>query len=65
VWNAKALKAKKICLGVKHTLTSGGKCKRLNPMVPKCTPILGVAFVWESQIFKALVEREKNTKLNP
>jgi hypothetical protein len=47
-----------VCLGVKHILTSGGKCKRLNSMTPKCIPILGVAFVQEFRIFKALVEKE-------
>jgi hypothetical protein len=32
-------------------------------MTPKCTPILGDALVWELQMFRALVERKKDTKL--
>jgi hypothetical protein len=55
----------KVCLGVKHTLTNEGEFKGWSPMIPKCTPALGVAFVWELQMFKALVEKEKNTKLGP
>jgi hypothetical protein len=34
-------------------------------MIPNCTPILGVTFMQESWMFKALVEKEKNTKLSP
>jgi hypothetical protein len=50
-WNQKNF------LGMKHILTSEGKCKRLNPMIPTNTSILGVALVWESQLFKALIKR--------
>jgi len=53
----------RVCLGVKHTLTKEGECKGWSPMIPKCIPTLGVAFVWELRMFKALVEKEKNTKL--
>jgi len=37
----------KMCLGVKHTLINGGECKGLSPMIPKCTPTLGVALMQE------------------
>ncbi len=47
----------KVCLGVKHTLTNEGECKGWSPMTPKCTPTLGVAFVWELRMFKTLVGR--------
>jgi len=30
-------------------------------MTPNCTPILGIAFVQELQMFKALVGNEKKT----
>ncbi len=29
-----------MCLGVKHTFTNGGECKRLNLMTPNSTPTL-------------------------
>jgi len=53
MWSTKAHEAKKMCLGVKQTLTNGGECKGWSPMTPKCTVILltkvgvhlGVAFV--------------------
>ncbi len=32
----KAYEAKIMSLGMKHTLTSGGECKRLSPMIPNC-----------------------------
>jgi len=40
MWNARAHEAKKMCLGmkVKHTFTSGGEWKKLNPMTFKCIP---------------------------
>jgi hypothetical protein len=53
----------KVCLGVKHTLTNGGECKGWSPMIPKCTPTLGVALVWELWMFKALVEKEKEHQI--
>jgi hypothetical protein len=64
VWSAKALEAKSV-FGSETHFHKWGKCKRLNPMASKCTPILGVAFVQESQIFKALVEREKKHQIEP
>jgi hypothetical protein len=36
-----------------------GECKRWSPMTPKCIPTLGVAYVQEFRIFKALVQKEK------
>jgi len=54
-----------MCSGVKHVFTNGGECKRLTLMIPKCTPILGVAFVWESQMFKALVEKANKHQIGP
>jgi hypothetical protein len=54
MWNARTQEVKKICLGMKHVLTSGGASLTLR-----------VAFVQESQIFKALVEKETNTNLSP
>jgi hypothetical protein len=55
----------KVCLGVKHILTSGGECKGWSPMTPKCTPTLGVALVWELWMFEALIRRQTSTKLGP
>jgi len=46
--SAGAHEAKKVCLGVKQTFTSGGECKGWSPRTPKCTPSLGIALVWES-----------------
>ncbi len=46
-----------MCLGVRHTVTNGEKCKGWNWMTPKCTPILGVALVRELWMFRALVEK--------
>jgi hypothetical protein len=54
VWNARAHEAKKICLGVKHPLTSGG-----------VSLSLGVGFVREFQIFKTLVEKAKEHQFEP
>jgi hypothetical protein len=51
----KGLWAKKMCSCVKQTLTNGRKCKRWSLMISKCIPILGVAFVWESQMFRTLL----------
>ncbi len=63
MWNAWAHEAKKMCLGVKHTLTNGGECKGWSPMTPKCTSTLGVAFVRELQMFKALIGKVKKYQL--
>ncbi len=57
MWSARPHETKIVCLKVKHILTSEGECKKLSPMIPKCTPTLGITFVWKSQIFIALVER--------
>ncbi len=54
-----------MCLDVKHTFKNGGKCKRWSLMIPKCTLTLGVTFVWESQMFKTLVEKEKKYQIGP
>ncbi len=51
----------RMCLGVKHILTNGGECKWWTPMTPKCTPILGIAFVRELWMFRALVGTCKKT----
>jgi hypothetical protein len=52
-----------MCSSVKHNFTSGGECKRLSLMTPKCTPTLGITFMQESQMFKALVERENKRQM--
>jgi len=65
MWSARTHEAKKMCLKVKHTFTSGGKCKRLNPMTSKCTPIFRVTFVGDFRIFKALVERANKHQIGP
>jgi hypothetical protein len=54
VWNARAHEAKKICLGVKHALTSGG-----------ASLSLGVGLVQEFQIFRDLVEKAKEHQFEP
>jgi hypothetical protein len=46
-----------MCLKVKHILTSGGECKKLSPVIPKCTFTSGITFMHEFQIFVTLVER--------
>jgi hypothetical protein len=53
----------RVCLGVKHTFTNGGKCKGWSPMTPKCIPILQVALVWELWMFRALVEKAKKHQI--
>jgi len=53
----------RVCVSVKHILTNGGECKGWSPMIPKCTLVLGVALVWELQMFKALVKKAKKTRL--
>jgi hypothetical protein len=37
----------------------------MEPMTPKWTPILGITFVRESWMFKALVEKAKNHQIGP
>ncbi len=46
-------------------ITNEGDCKRWSPMILKCTPILGVALVRESQMFKALVEKLNKHQIGP
>jgi hypothetical protein len=65
MWSARANEAKRVCLGVKHTLTNGGECKGWSPMTPKCIPTLGVAFVQELQMFKALVGKANKHQIGP
>jgi hypothetical protein len=65
MWNAKAHETKKMCLGVKQIFTNGGKCKVWSPMTSKCTPTLGVTFVRELQMFKALVGKVKQHQIGP
>jgi len=43
VWSARAHEVEIMCSGVKPTLTSGGKCERINSTILKCTPTLGFA----------------------
>jgi hypothetical protein len=54
-----------MCLDAKHTFTNGGECKGQSPMTPKCIPILGVALVWELQMFRALVGKAKRHQIEP
>jgi hypothetical protein len=61
VWNAKAHEPKRVCLGVKHTITNGEECKGWSPMTPKCIPSLGVTFVRESSMFKTFGWKGKKT----
>ncbi len=42
-----------------------GEYKRLSPLIPKCILALGVAFMQESQIFKALVEKVNKHQIRP
>jgi hypothetical protein len=65
MWSARAHEVKKMCSDVKYILKNGGKCKRWSPMIPKWIPILGVALVRESQMFKALVEKENKHQIGP
>jgi len=46
-------------------ITNGGECKGWSLMTLKCTPTLGVAFVWELQMFKTLVGKEKRHQIGP
>jgi hypothetical protein len=65
VWNVKAHKANKIYLDVKHTFTNGGECKGWSPMNPKCAPTLGIAFLWELQMLKALIGKSSKHQIKP
>ncbi len=66
MWNAKTHEVKKMCLGMKDcTLTNGGECKKLNPMTPKCTPTLGVAFVHSSEYLKHRLKWQTIINLRP
>jgi hypothetical protein len=50
---------------VKDTFTNRGECKRWNPMTPKCTPIVEITLVWESQMFRAWVEKTNKHQIRP
>jgi len=52
-----------MCLDVKNTLTNGGECKGWSPLTPKCIRTLGVTFVQELQMFKALVGNVKKHQI--
>jgi hypothetical protein len=65
MWNARAHEAKRMCLGVKHTLTNGGEFKGWNPTTLKCTLILEVTFLQELQMFRTLVGKEKKHQIGP
>ncbi len=55
----------RICLGVKQTFTNEGECKGWSSMIPKCTPTLGVAFVWKLRMFRALVGKANKHQIGP
>jgi hypothetical protein len=65
MWSARAYEAKRVCLGVKHTFTNRRECKGWSPMTPKCTSILGITFVWESQTFRTLVGKTNKHQIGP
>ncbi len=48
MWSARAHEAKRVCLGVKHIITNGEKCKGWSPMTLKYIPSLGITFMQES-----------------
>jgi hypothetical protein len=48
MWSARAHEAKRVCLGVKQTITNGEECKGWNLMTCKYIPFLGVIIVQES-----------------
>jgi len=54
-----------MCLGVNHIFTNGGEDKGWIPMIPKCIATLGITFVKDLWMFRALVGKVKNTKLGP
>jgi hypothetical protein len=37
----------------------------MEPMIPKCLPILGITLMREFQMFKALVEKENKHQIEP
>jgi hypothetical protein len=55
------IEAKKMCSKVKHTFTNEGKCKRLNPMIPKCISILGFEPSKSPKYSKPWLKRKINT----
>jgi len=55
----------RVCLGVKQTLTNGGKCKGWSPKTPKCIPILGVVAVRELWMSRASVEMVNKPQIGP
>jgi hypothetical protein len=65
MWSARAHEAKGVCVVVKHIFTTREECKGWSPMTPKCTPNLGVAFVWELQMFKALIGNANKHQIEP
>jgi hypothetical protein len=54
-----------MCLGVKHAFTDGGECKGWSQMTPKCTFILGVVFMRQLQMFRALVGKANKHQIEP
>jgi hypothetical protein len=55
-----------MCLGVKHTFTNGGKCKRWSPMIPKCNShTLGITLMQEYWMFRTLVAKQKKNQIGP
>jgi hypothetical protein len=57
--------AKRMNLGVKHTLTNGGECKGWSLMIPKCTLTLGITLMQELQMFKTLVGKANKHQIGP
>jgi len=55
----------RMCLGVKKTFKSEGKCKGWNPMTPKCAPILGLHLCGSYECLESWLKRQINTKLSP
>jgi hypothetical protein len=51
--------------GVKHTLKNGGKCKGWSPMIPKCTPILGLYSCGSCKCLKPWLESKKTPNWAP
>jgi hypothetical protein len=48
-----------------HFFTNGGECKGWSPMNPKCTPILRITLMGESQMFKTLVGKVNKHQIGP
>jgi hypothetical protein len=42
-----------------------GRVQEMEPMIPKCLPILGITLMREFQMFKALVEKENKHQIEP